>query len=215
MTENIQHIQRKDVVIAGSVGLVSGSTGVLIVRGLGFALNYRLSFAMPAVSAPLFVLVIYLGQVFSRRWRFLNSFTRFGVIGFCNASVDFGILNILVSSTGVTRGVYFSLYKTIAFVAALINSYFWNRAWTFKVKQEKSAGEAVRFVLVILGSLLINVGVSSLIVNLVPPPFGLTNRLWLNIASVIAVCFGLFWNFIGMKIFVFNQEERAMLEEAL
>ncbi len=208
-------MQRKDVMIAGSVGLISGGTGIFIVRGLGLMLSYAWSFAMPVVMAPLFVLGIYLGEVFSRRWKFLSSFARFAVIGFSNASVDFGILNILVSSTGVSRGIYFSIYKTIAFIAALVNSYFWNRAWTFEVKQKKSAGEAARFVLVIIGSLLINVGVSSLIVNLVPPPFGLTNRLWLNIASVVAVLFGLFWNFIGMKIFVFSKVERALLEEAL
>jgi putative flippase GtrA len=137
------------------------------------------------------------------------------IIGFSNAAVDFGLLNALILATNITQGISFSLFKALGFFVALINSYIWNRWWTFEVKTKRTSREFIAFTLVVGVSFLINVGISSFIVNYIPPFFGLSFQVWLNLASIIAVCFGLFWNFIGMRIFVFNPQQRRILKETL
>ena len=48
---------------------------------------------------------------------------RFGVVGAINTIVDLGILNLLILFTHTgQRGAMFALFKTVAFVCAVVNS---------------------------------------------------------------------------------------------
>ncbi len=197
---------RKDIAISAIIGTITGAVAAFLLTSLGLHLSHQLSIALPFMSGLLFVAGLQLGIFLSRWWPFFDPFARFVIIGFSNAAVDFGILNVLIFTTHITQGYYFSLFKTIGFIFALLNSYIWNKFWTFNAG--KSGGghrEVGAFVLVVAGSLIINVGISSLIVNFIPPLFGVSLELWVNIASAFAVIFGLFWNFLGMRFLVFKK----------
>lgn len=56
---------------------------------------------------------------------------KFAAIGTLNTALDFIILNYLTKSLGITSGVTLGLINMIGFSAAIIQSYIWNRAWTF------------------------------------------------------------------------------------
>lgn len=56
---------------------------------------------------------------------------RFAAIGSLNTALDFVILNYVTKSFDVTSGLALGALNVISFSAAIIQSYIWNRAWTF------------------------------------------------------------------------------------
>ncbi|HEX3099931.1 MAG TPA: GtrA family protein [Patescibacteria group bacterium] len=56
---------------------------------------------------------------------------RFAAIGSLNTALDFIILNYVTKSFDVTSGVALGALNVISFTAAIIQSYFWNKAWAF------------------------------------------------------------------------------------
>lgn len=56
---------------------------------------------------------------------------RFGAIGAINTALDFIILNIITTHLGIQSGTSLGLLNAIGFTAAVVQSYFWNRAWAF------------------------------------------------------------------------------------
>ena len=198
----------RDLTLAIIVGAITGGIILALLRFLGLVPTGfgRLVWFLPGLVPLIFIAGLMLGHFLSRWWPVFQNFARFVVIGFNNAAIDFGILNLLIFTTNITQGFYFSVFKTVAFFAALINSYIWNKYWTFEAGT--SAGgtkEVTSFVIVVGISWLINVGISSLLVNLIMPPGHIDPKLWANIASALAVAIGLFWNFIGMRVLVFRQ----------
>src|SRR5690348_7077115 len=67
----------------------------------------------------------------SQRISLSTQVVRFAVVGAINTAVDLLVLNvlILITHTG-QRGASFALFKTVAFVCAVVNSYVMNRSWT-------------------------------------------------------------------------------------
>lgn len=138
---------------------------------------------------------------------------RFGVVGVANTGVDLIVLNLLIFTTGLgQQGVYFSIFKALSFMVAAINSYFLNKHWTFA---GSDAGNTTRqfqqFAIITIIGWLINVGVASFVVNIIQPSFDLNqfadglNKLWPTIGALFGTAFGLVWNFLGYKLFVFKK----------
>lgn len=128
---------------------------------------------------------------------------RFGLVGVINTAVDLGVLNTLIYLKPTGRaGVLFSLFKTIAFSVAVINSYLLNRKFTFQSSREASTGQLTQYLVISVVGLMINVGVASLVMNLVTPP-EMLSAWWPSIAAVSGIPFGLVWNFVGYRLLVF------------
>ena len=58
-------------------------------------------------------------------------FLRFAAIGFLNTAIDFAVLNLLISLTGITSGFGISVLDAISFAIAVFHSYYWNKFWAF------------------------------------------------------------------------------------
>ncbi len=56
---------------------------------------------------------------------------RFAAIGSLNTALDFVILNYVTKSFDVTSGITLGALNVISFTAAIVQSYFWNKAWAF------------------------------------------------------------------------------------
>ena len=138
---------------------------------------------------------------------------RFGVVGIINTGLDFAILNILIYTTGIYSGAWLSVFNTISFGIAVINSYFLNKYWAFGTGGSVRTTEVSRFLTVSLIGLTIN----TLIVYVLGTFFILSFRLsdgapfielaaglWDNLAKLAATAISLVWNFIGYKLFVFK-----------
>ena len=141
--------------------------------------------------------------------KLIRQFSKFVVIGFMNTAIDFAVLNLLMWQTGIYKGQWIILLNAIAFAVAVINSYFWNKLWTFRAKEADEPGEIAKefsqFIMVTLVGVAINSSIVFGVTTFIPPFFGLSPELWANLAKAAATGFSLIWNFIGYKFIVFKK----------
>lgn len=92
--------------------------------------------------------------------------------------------------------------KVPTVVLAILNSYYWNRRWTFRVDRSVGHGSMIlKFFVVALIGMMLNVVVGATVNRLLH--FGAQAR-WAG-ASVIATVIVVFWNFFGQKIWTFRR----------
>ena len=141
--------------------------------------------------------------------KLIRQFSKFVVIGFMNTAIDFAVLNLLMWQTGIYKGQWIILLNAIAVAVAVINSYIWNKLWTFRAKEADEPGEVAKefsqFIMVTLVGVAINSSIVFGVTTFIPPFFGLSPELWANLAKAAATGFSLIWNFIGYKFIVFKK----------
>ena len=137
---------------------------------------------------------------------FLIQFIKFLTVGLFNTGIDFGILNLLMFSTGISSGFAYSIFKAISFTCAVINSYIWNKRWTFQKGTNVEKKEFSKFFTISLIAFSINIGVASILVNLVGPIGGISSYAWANISALVAAGFTTLINFFGYKYLVFREK---------
>ena len=76
---------------------------------------------------------------------FSIQFIKFLLVGVLNTGIDFGVLNLLMFSTGITSGFYYPIFKAISFICGVINSYIWNKRWTFQKGNKLGKKEFSKF----------------------------------------------------------------------
>lgn len=163
----------------------------------------------PAFFPVLGITVVSSTALLKDRWIAVPQFGKFCFVGLSNFSIDFGILNFLIFYSGYDSGIYFAVFKGVSFLLAQGNSFTWNRLWTFDENETNSVmKQFLRFFAVVLIGLFINVSVASLIVDNFGEGFSVSSAVWANIAALISLIFTIIWNFIGMRIFVFNIPDR-------
>ena len=160
---------------------------------------------------PLFVLFSFylLEQIilkFLPKKELFWQIAKFLLVGASNTLVDWGVFNLFILLTGIATGWQCSFFKGVSFVVAVINSYFWNKFWTFEKKETKNVSqEFLSFMAVSLIGFLINVSLASLVINVIKPRFGIEEKLWANFAAALATLVTMVWNFVGYKLIVFKK----------
>lgn len=198
---------KKDLLFSIITGLYAGFIVWRIFDFLGVPQFKGISFAWLIVLVPiLWILGVNLGYFLGRWFTFFSQFGKFSAIGFTNAAVDFGILNLLIFYTGIAAGLFFAVFKGISFVAATVHSYFWNKYWAFEAgKVSVTKEEFSKFFIVTFFALLVNVGVASLVVNTIGSQFGLSANAWANVGALVGSAVALVISFTGFKLFVFKK----------
>lgn len=198
---------RKDLYFSIITGFYAGLIAYFIFVFLELPEFAGLSYAWLAVFVPiLWILGVNLGYFLGKRLVFFNQFGKFAAIGFTNAAVYFGILNTLIFWSDINRGIWYSVFATIAFVIATTHSYFWNKFWVFSATDDKASGQEFgKFAGVSVVAGLVSVGVASSVVNLLNPLFGLTLDQWANVGGVAGSAIALVFSFIGFKLAVFKK----------
>ena len=138
---------------------------------------------------------------FLQREHLFGQIVRFGVVGALNTVVDFAILNLLYHVVGWPLLVS----NTISVSVAIVNSFLWNRYWTFSAR--RSGGwhqQALAFLLVSLTGLLIN-DAGIWILN---TTWGGTSVLDINLQKAGASIISLVWNFVGYRLLAFRGPKR-------
>ena len=129
---------------------------------------------------------------------------KFVLVGGLNFLIDMGVLNFLIFSTGVSTGITQSGFKSLSFLVALINSYVWNRYWTFKKEiRESISQELFQFFIISIIGFSINIGIDYIFVNIISPFKEMPLKTWAQISALLATLVSLFWNFLGYKFIVF------------
>jgi hypothetical protein len=95
--------------------------------------------------------------------------------------------------------------KVPVVLLAILNSYYWNRRWTFRVDKAHGHGEMItKFFVVALIGMVLNVVVGTTINRLLH--LGAEAR-WAG-ASLIATAVVVFWNFTGQKLWTFRKASK-------
>lgn len=163
----------------------------------------------------------------------LERFLKFAVVGVIGAIVDFGTLNLLINTVlpplgadGKPAGIFLpigsgfvfenvGLATTIAFVAAVLSNFTWNRIWTYPDSRSRS----MRRQLFQFGIVSMVGWVGRLIwVKVAYFPLGMafvtltqstadadgTAKIGANIAQLVAVGVVMIWNFFANRYWTYN-----------
>ncbi len=202
----------RDIVLALIVGFLTGALAIPVVINLGIAIRIPL-ILLPFIGAALFAAALLAACVIALRVPSFFEFTKFAVVGVLNSGVDFGILNSLMLITSLASGGAFLAFKSISVTLGVINSYIWNKYWTFgAVKSSRARRELVSFMVVTLIAVGVNVAGADIIVNVIGAPAGFSSKLWANIGAISGAGLTLFTNFFGYKFFVFKKPAIIALE---
>jgi putative flippase GtrA len=211
-------ITQRDYKFAIAAGLLIGLLLLPVLRTAS-----PLIFAKFAIAiVPFFLLATPLGLriafMIGKKIAIIYQIAKFGVIGVSNVLVDLGVLSLITiifssklnieSSTAMFGAVtFYSLFKSVSFIIANINSYLWNKHWTFDQgakKQTKS--EFVQFFAVSIVGFLINVFVASVVFQMILGSLTSFNAGQLGLLGAAAGSIaGLAWNFVGYKLWVFKK----------
>ncbi len=123
--------------------------------------------------------------------RHLRQFVKFVLVGVLTTAINFAIYAMLLFFH-----VNYIAAAIVAFIVATLNSYTWNRIWTFRAGAHRNRW-LVRFTLVQLIGLSVNLAVLALLVE-----FTGMNKL---IAQLVANVFVVGSNFVGNKFWTFRE----------
>lgn len=213
------HLAPKDVRLALVAGFLIGLLLLPILKTSKpdfYESFFLITIPFFLVATPLGLIVAFqIGKKFSFVWQL----GKFGVTGVLNTLVDLGILSLLTYSLGTYLEIdatgrifaalafptFYSLYKSASFVLANVNSYYWNKYWTFKQADNGKKTEFIQFLVVSIIGLFINVAVSSLVFHLAGAEGTLSQARWGLIGAATGSIVGLGWNFVGYKFIVFKK----------
>ncbi len=190
------------IISAFIISLIRVTKSDSIIIGINPAVLWVL---IIAVVPSLLVLWVFISSRLGKRRHVFFQFGKFIPIGISNTAIDFGTLNLLILTTGIDKGFWFSAFKGISFVCAVINSYLWNKFWTFDAGGTDDAGkEFLKFIVVAGIGFVINVAIASLLVNIIGPLWGVSPIIWANLAAFASILLVIIWNFLGYKFLVFK-----------
>ncbi len=198
-------MKNKDLLLGLAAGFLTAIFLVptLINTGYYSKLPYEwliIFVGLPVLAVVGLVVGNFLGRVVPLMWQF----AKFVLVGVLNTAIDFGILNLIVFLTGITQGIGIFFTAAISFSVATINSYFWNREFTFSSKK-KAGQNFTAFLTVTAIGLLMNALVVYFLSTYIFPHLIANANLRPNVAKLLATVITLFWNFVGYKLVVFKK----------
>ncbi len=204
---------KKDLLIAVLSGFATGLIWTAIFLRLG-TLNFlhlgNAIWGLVVVTMLGFGAAYYVGEWLSKWKPFFSPLVKFAMVGIINTGIDLAVFNLLIYFTAIEKGHELALFKGIGFVAAFVNSYFFNKYWTFNAGSSGHQGkEFIQYTVVTIVGFLLNVGITSGVANYVTPTFGFSQLAWDSVAAIIATVFSLTWNFLGYRLIVFKKSDVA------
>ena len=128
--------------------------------------------------------------------RGVRQFIKFGIVGASSAIIDWSIFYLL----NLTFGVYYLIAKVLSFSVAVINSFIWNRRWTFRSQDPNRKKEFTKFLIIATVGLSIN----ALIMYIVVSIYGQRKFVGLIFATGLVT----FWNFLANKFYTFKNSQK-------
>src|ERR1700693_2916708 len=136
--------------------------------------------------------------------RTLCQFVRFGLVGCVNTTIDLLVLNGLLWLWPAQGTARLLLFNTLAYACGALNSFVFNRYWTFQREGSPNAREGARFLLVTLAAIVCN-DLILWLMSTILHPVHLTPTLWTNVSKVVAIGSTILLSYLGMRLWVFVQ----------
>jgi putative flippase GtrA len=117
---------------------------------------------------------------------------KFGLVGGSGYLINLGVFALLSGNLSVQH----TIAAIGSFCVAVTSNYFWNRRWTFEPGEGPMHFQAVRFLVVSVLALLLNLVLLEALVST-----GAVSQLW---AQAIAVAVAMPFNFLGNRLWTFR-----------
>jgi putative flippase GtrA len=127
-----------------------------------------------------------------RNWQQLGKFCAVGAVGY---GINVGIYRGLLAG-----GVHYLVAATISFLVAVTSNYTWNRLWTFRDQRGHVGLQGMRFFIVSVAALGVNLVALDLLVHV--------GGLGKFLANAIAIPLVTPLNFVGNKLWSFRRARR-------
>lgn len=206
-------MNKKDFFASIIAGVFIGVFAVIVANNLFEGSYYNFDgWMLGGIWFACFGLVSFfsgLGKVVSKKIPAFYEIIKFVIVGGLNTLVDFGVLNLLMTVFHETSGWWYSVFKTVSFIVAVFNSYWWNKVWTFSSNEETNTNRIMRFLTVSVIGMGVNVVIATVIVSFFPLSWGLSDTLIANIGAVAGTALSMVWNFVGYKFFVFHKNKKG------
>ena len=137
-----------DYKMATLVGLTASVLWFFALQHLGLIAEKEL-FGLLLLLPVLYIAGIAIATYIIPK-EFFHKAIKFLMVGILNTGIDFFIFNTFIALTGIDSGAWVLAFKSISFLAALINSYELNRLWTFNdgIISERNKKEFIRFAII-------------------------------------------------------------------
>lgn len=195
---------KRDALFGAIIGFIIGALASVYLGLIGkeFPLQGIYFLVFPVLT----VLGLFVASLIAKKIPVVYQIAKFGAVGVSNTLIDFLVLLIIANYFSIFKGWEVGSFNIISFTLANVNSFFWNRHWTFEAKEGgKTPMEFGVFFIVSLGGLFVNTSIVAAASTYISPLFGLSEKLWLVAAKIIATLASLVWNFVGYKFFVFKK----------
>lgn len=213
------HFNKADIIGALAIGELSAWLLFVIGRvnagdlplpsGVAETFSTLQGALMLAVALPILsVIGLYVAYFLAKFVKIIYQAAKFALVGVLNTFVDLGILNLFILFTGISAGTTYSMFKGVSFIAAALNSYAWNKWWTFESKKEKIGKEFTQFMIVSVIGFFLNVGTATIVVNVIGPQFGIAAAPWASVGALAGTIVVFVWNFVGYKFWVFKDSSK-------
>lgn len=136
----------------------------------------------------------------------IYQFMRFACIGFLNTALNFLVLNSVSKALNISQGWSLGAVAVLAFALAVIQSYLWNRTWTFGTEQGVTlARNIVR--LFSVGAL----GAVAIVFVLIGSNFDAPYYYYAAVLVVYLLLETVLWKIFGFHLSDFNHESHSFI----
>ncbi len=162
--------------------------------------------------------------------KIVHQIVKFGIVGGSSFVIDYCIRMTLLyqapfSEFARTQGVWLQTHAGALFggfkgpieaftpiavtcsgTVAILNSFYWNRLWTFNIRGKEDRGAQLRrFIAISLVGLALNIMLTSMFVHAIPAQ----GKQALRIATVLAAVLVAVWNFTAQRLYAFKTPAAA------
>lgn len=117
---------------------------------------------------------------------------KFLAIGFLGMIINLLVFYLLVELIGIL----YIVGAVISYIAGITNNFFWNKHWTFQSKERKYKEQYIKYLIISISSLVINLIILSILVEIF--------NLWYMFSQAAAVTIAGLNNFFWNKYWTFR-----------
>lgn len=136
----------------------------------------------------------------------IEQFLRFACIGLLNTALDFLLLNAISKALGIAQGIPLGVIDFFSFSMAVVQSYLWNRTWTFGKEQNvRLLKNLIRLILV--GAL----GAVAIIFVLIGSKFSEPSIYYVGVLVVYLILETVLWRWFGFHMSNWDHESHSFM----
>lgn len=136
----------------------------------------------------------------------IYQFLRFACIGFLNTALNFLVLNTVSKALNISQGLPLGLVAAAAFSLAVVQSYLWNKTWTFGAETGVSLWKNV-VRLATVGIL----GIVAIIFVLIGSRASAPATFYFGVLVVYLILEGVIWRVFGFHMSDWHHEGHSFL----